>query len=277
MRRGLPSPGSPGLLQPLNDPSSFRLDRRVALVTGASRGLGYEIASGLARSGAHVLVNSRSAERTEAVAEGIRKDGFSASALPFDVADEAGSADAFARIERERRQLDIFVFNVAMRLRQPLDRIGTGDFRRMLDVDLTAAFDLTKRAAALMIPRGWGRIIFVTSISGTLANQNDAAYIAAKAGLTGLMRAFAFEYGGHGITCNAIAPGPFATESNADAPPERLESVRQRVPAGRRGHPPEIAGPAIFLASEAASYVNAHVLTVDGGFSVALQGGRPAS
>jgi len=255
--------------------SPFLLTDRVALVTGASRGLGYEIAFAMARAGAHVLVNSRSPERTADVAARIRAEGYSAEPLPFDVADRAASSSAFDDIEERFRRLDIFVFNVGMRMRVPLDRIGTEDFQRMLDVDLTAAYTLTKRAGALMTANGYGRIVFVTSISGTLANRNDAAYIAAKAGLTGLMRAFAFEYGASGVTCNAIAPGAFATESNLDAPPERLERVRQRVPIARRGHPPEIGGPAVFLASEEASYVNAHVLTVDGGYSVALQGERP--
>jgi gluconate 5-dehydrogenase len=100
---------------------------------------------------------------------------------------------------------------VGMRLRAPLDRISTADFNHILAVDLTAAFTLTKRAGALMVANGYGRIVFVTSISGTLGSRNDAAYIAAKAGLTGLMRAFACEFGAAGVTCNAIAPGPFAT------------------------------------------------------------------
>ncbi|HTJ65486.1 MAG TPA: SDR family oxidoreductase [Alphaproteobacteria bacterium] len=250
--------------------SLFSLDGRIALVTGASQGLGLEIALGLARAGAHVLVNSRSAERTDAVAERIQGEGLSAEALPFDVADGAAAHAAFDDIAARFGRLDIFVHNVGERFRAPLDRISTADFAHILDVDLTAAFTLTKRAGALMVANNYGRIIFVTSIAGTLANRGDAAYIAAKAGLTGLMRAFATEYGAAGVTCNAIAPGPFATESNADVPEERIERVRQRTAIGRRGNPSEIAGPAVFLASEAASYVNAHVLTVDAGYSVAL-------
>ena len=253
---------------PLTSP--FLLTDRVALVTGASQGLGYEIAFGLALAGAHVMVNSRSAERTAAVVARIAGEGLSAEALPFDVADRAAAHKAFDGIGERFGRLDIFVHNVGMRHRAPLDGISTADFDRMMAVDVTAAFTLTKRAGALMVPRGYGRIIFVTSIAGTLGGRGDAAYIAAKAGLAGLMRAFAAEYGPASVTCNAIAPGPFATESNADRPPQRLAQVRIRTPLGRRGHPPEIAGPAVFLASEAASYVNGHVLTVDGGYSVAL-------
>ena len=244
----------------------FILTGRIALVTGASQGLGCEIALGLARAGAHVLVNSRSAERSGAVAARMAGEGLSAEALPFDVADEAAMDRAFDGVGR----LDILVHNVGMRHRAPLGQISTADFNLMLAVDLTAAFAITKRAGALMVAQNYGRIIFVTSIAGTLGGRDDAAYIAAKAGLTGLMRAFAAEYGAAGVTCNAIAPGPFDTESNIGITVERLERVRARTPLGRRGHPPEIAGPAVFLASEAASYVNANVLTVDCGYSIAL-------
>jgi gluconate 5-dehydrogenase len=250
--------------------SPFLLTDRIALVTGASQGLGLEIALGLARAGAHVLVNSRSAERSAVVAARMAEEGLSAEALPFDVADEDAAHRAFDGIEGRFGRLDIFVHNVGMRHRAPLDQISTAVFNHMLAVDLTAAFAITKRAGAMMVAKNYGRIIFVTSIAGTLGGRGDAAYIAAKAGLTGLMRAFAAEYGAAGVTCNAISPGPFATESNDGIPEERLERVRIRTPLGRRGHPPEIAGPAVFLASEAASYVNAHVLTVDGGYSIAL-------
>ena len=256
--------------------SPFSLAERVALVTGASRGLGLEIARAMARAGAHVLVNSRSPERMADFAAQITAEGLSAEPLPFDVADREASGLAFDRIEQRFGRLDIFVFNVALRMRLPLDRISTEEFQHMLTVDLTSAYTLGKRAGALMTKAGWGRIIFITSIAGELANRNDAAYIAAKAGLTGLMRAFAFEFGSDGVTCNAIAPGAFETESNLDIPPERLERVRKRTPVGRRGHTHEIAGPAVFLASDEASYINGHVLTVDGGYSIALEGERPA-
>ncbi len=250
--------------------SPFQLAGRVALVTGASQGLGYEIAKGMARAGAHVLVNSRSTERTATVAAEIAGEGGSAEACPFDIADENAAETAFAEIARRHGRLDIYVENVGARFRAPLDKITAADFQRMLAVDLTAAFTTTKLAAALMIPQGKGRIIYVTSIAGMFGSRGDAAYNAAKAGLTGLMKSFACEYGGAGITCNAIAPGPFATESNIGITEERMERVRQRVPLKRRGDPPEIAGPAVFLASDAASYVNGHVLVVDGGYTVSL-------
>ena len=252
----------------LSATSPFLLTDRIALVTGASRGLGLEIALGLARAGAHVLVNSRDADRTAEVALQIVGDGGSAEALAFDVGDENAGQRAFDEIARRHGRLDILIHNVGMRLRAPLDQISTADFNRMLAIDLTSAFTLGKRAGALMTANGYGRMIFVSSISAVLGGRGDAAYIAAKAGMNGLMRAFACEFGAAGVTCNAIAPGPFATESNADISPERLERVRQRAAIGRRGDPAEIAGPAVFLSSPAASYVNGHVLTVDGGYSV---------
>jgi gluconate 5-dehydrogenase len=254
----------------LGIPSPFLLDGRVALVTGASRGLGYEIAFGLARAGAHVLVNSRSPERTAEVATRINAEGLQATPLPFDIADEAAATAAVAEVESRFGRLDILVHNVGARFREPVDRISTGDFNHMLNVDLAAPFMLTKLAVRLMIAQEYGRLIFVTSIAGIFGSRGDAAYNAAKAGLGGLMRSFACEYGVHGINSNAIAPGPFATESNDGITEERLERVRKRVPLGRRGEPHEIAGPAVFLASEAASYVNGHTLVVDAGYTVSL-------
>ena len=209
-------------------------------------------------------------ERTADIAARLTGDGYAADPLPFDVADEGAAVASFARIEQRFKKLDILVANVGMRLREPLDRISTADFQRMLAVNVASTFALTKLAAGLMAPQRYGRIIMVTSLAGILGRAGDAAYIASKAGMTGMMRAFACEFGPMGITCNAIAPGPFETESNIAIPPERKDWVRRRVPLQRPGNPPEIAGPAVFLASDAASYVNGHVLTVDGGYSIAF-------
>jgi len=254
----------------MSDASPFSLDGKIALVTGASQGLGLEIARAFARAGAHVLVNSRSAERTATIADMLRREGGTADPLPFDVGDEAAGAAAIARVGEEFGRLDILVQNVGMRMRAPLEAISTAAFHQMLALNLTAIFGLTKLAAALMVPQRRGRIIMLTSLGGTLARAGDAAYISAKGGLTSLMRAFACEYGGYGITCNAIAPGPFATESNLPMPDIFVDRIRGRVPLGRMGEPAEIAGPALFLASDASSYVNGHVLTVDGGYSISF-------
>ncbi|HZB90810.1 MAG TPA: SDR family oxidoreductase, partial [Stellaceae bacterium] len=202
----------------------------------------------------------------------LRAEGLRASPLVFDVAEEAAVERAFAALERDHGRLDIFVSNVGLRNRRSLDQLAPADMREMLEVNLTAPFVLAKKAAALMLPRRWGRLIMVTSVAGPLARAGDAAYTAAKGGLAALTRSLAVEYGAHGITANAIAPGLFATETNAArvADPQHRPFVEMRVPLRRWGEPHEIGGAAVFLASAEAAYVNGHVLTVDGGLSASM-------
>jgi len=250
----------------------FSLSDRVALVTGAGQGLGFAIAEALAAAGAHVVLNGRQSQRLQTAEAQIQRDGGSASSLPFDIAEPDEVASAFKRIAADFGGLDILVSNVGIRHRLPLAEISTEDFHRVLEVNLVAAFHLAKAAVALMIPRGRGRIVMVTSIAGPLGRANDAAYIAAKGGLAGFVRALAVEFGPQGITANAIAPGYFATETNAGMvdDPQVESFVQRRIPLRRWGDPREIAGAALFLASDAASYVNGHVLTVDGGLSASF-------
>lgn len=247
----------------------FTLRGRVALVTGAARGLGLAMATGLARVGARVLLNGREPERLALVVESLRAQGLDAAPLAFDVADEAATNDAFAAITREHGRLDILVSNVGFRNRRPIGELTRADMRQMLETNLTAAFGLAKSAAGIMLPRRYGRLIMVTSVAGPLSRSGDAAYTASKGGLAALTRSLAVEYGPHGITANAIAPGFFATETNAYlvGDPAMQAFLERRVPLRRWGNPPEIAAAAVFLASDEAAYVNGHVLTVDGGFS----------
>ena len=161
----------------------FDLGDKVALVTGAGQGLGLEIAQALADAGAHVILNGRQEARLEAAETQIKESGGTASSLAFDIAEAGEIAAAFERIEAAFGGLDILVSNVGIRHRFPLAEITVDDFHRVLDVNLVAAFHLAKAAVALMIPRGRGRIIMVTSIAGPLGRANDAVYIAAKGGL----------------------------------------------------------------------------------------------
>jgi gluconate 5-dehydrogenase len=248
----------------------FSLAGRVALVTGSARGLGLCIARALAGSGAHVLLNGRNAQAVEQAVADLRAEGLAASALPFDVSDDAAAEAAFSRLDAEFGRLDILVNNVGVRNRKTLQAFTPAEIRELIETDLVAGVLLSKRAAERMARNGYGRLIAVTSVVGEFARVGDAVYPAAKQGLTGMMRAMAMEYAPMGITSNAIAPGTFATQTNADMVANAAvdAAIRARNPMGRWGLPEEIMGAAVFLASPAASFVNGHVLAVDGGLSV---------
>jgi gluconate 5-dehydrogenase len=245
-------------------PDRFRLDGRTALITGSGRGLGWEIAQGLAQAGARVLLHGRSAERLGPRLAELRQAGHAADAVTFEMSDRSAMGKALAGAG----PIDVLIHNVGERDRRPFADIDHEAFARLIDVDLAAAHALVKQVVPGMIAQGWGRLIFVTSIVGELAVADAVSYITAKGGLAALMRALAAEFGASGITSNAISPGYFATETNAPRIASPLGEVhRLRCPARRWAEPWEIAGAAIFLASEAASYVNGHTLTVDGGVS----------
>jgi gluconate 5-dehydrogenase len=245
----------------------FSLDGRVALVTGASRGLGFAMAQALAEHGATVIVNARD---ETALAEAARK--LNAGHLAFDVADSNQGRIALDKIMAKHGKLDILINNAGIQHRRPLIEWEDADFDRVIAVNLSACFRLARDAAKLMLPNKYGRIINTGSVAAILGRPTIHAYVAAKAGLHGLTRSMAAEIGRHGVTVNAIAPGYFATELNTALLEDKAFTawVESRTPAGRWAKPHELGGAIVFLASEAASYVNGHVLAVDGGLSVSL-------
>jgi gluconate 5-dehydrogenase len=245
----------------------FSLAGKVALITGSTRGLGLEIARGLASVGAAVGINGRDRERVDEIAKSIPN----AFAAPFDLTDLAGAREALDAIVARHGRLDCLVNNAAVRDRRPLHEINADDFRRLIETNLVAQYELSRAAVRHMAPQGGGRLIFISSMVGPQSLQGDPAYVASKGGLEALMRALAVELGDKGIAANAIAPGFFLTERNAPFfTHPRIVEMARRIPLQRFGRPDEIVGAAIFLASDAASYITGQVLTVDAGLSVAL-------
>jgi gluconate 5-dehydrogenase len=250
----------------------FSLKGRVALVTGASRGLGFAMAKALGQAGATIAINARNAEALGKAAELLRKDGIAATAMPFDVSDEQAAVDAVARVVRDNGKIDILISNAGSNIRGAVVDYKTADFHSVINTHLTAGFILAREAAKVMVRNRHGRIISTTSIMGRVARPTVPAYAAAKAALDGLTRAMAVELGPHGVTVNAIAPGYFVTEINTPllANKEFTAMVERRTPVGRWGQPDELGAAALFLASDEASYVNGHTLVVDGGVTIAL-------
>lgn len=238
------------------------LEGRIALVTGAARGLGFAIAQRLARAGASVWLNGRDRAALDEAADRIGSD---ARVLAFDIGDDDATAAAFATLAEDG--LDILVNNVGQRDRRSLAQLRREDMAAMLATNLVAPFDLARRAVPLMEARGYGRIVNITSIAAEIA-RGDILYTASKGGLAALTRAFAAELGGTGITVNAVAPGYFATEANEEmsTDPGIAQHLERRTSLGRWGDPGEIGGAVAFLASPEASYITGHTLAVDGGY-----------
>jgi len=230
------------------------------------------MAEALAEHAALVIINGREQASLEGAAEQAGRKGHKIATAAFDVSDPKASREGIEEIARRHGRLDILVSNAGIQHRVPLTEWTDEDFERVIAVNLTACFRLARDASRIMIAQRFGRIINTGSVAAILARPTIHGYVAAKAGLHGITRSMAAELGRHGITVNAIAPGYFATELNqALLADEKFTSwVESRTPAGRWAKPEELGGAVVFLASEAASYVNGHVLAVDGGLSVTL-------
>ena len=250
----------------------FDLTDKVALVTGAQRGLGFAIARGLAEAGAIVALNGRKPEALESAVKTLTDAGLRASACVFDVTDAEAARSAVAAIEREHGRLDILVNNAGIQRRNRLVEFKRQDWDDVIATNLTAPFVVSQAALPGMIARGSGKIIHIASLMSDLARPTVVPYTAAKGGVRQLTRGMAVELAAHNIQVNAISPGYFATEMNRalidDA--EFNAWVCKRTPAGRWGRPEEIAGLAVFLVSETANYITGQLITIDGGMSVAL-------
>lgn len=246
--------------------SPFDLTGRVALVTGSTAGIGHAIAVALTGAGARVAINGRDPDRVGSVAASLE----GAIEAPFDVEDHAAAVDRIDEVTRRAGRFDILVCSVSARDRRSIAEIDANAFRDLMTTNTVSTYHLARHAAARM--SGAGRLILVSSVASQRPFRGDPAYAASKAAMESLVRSFCFEFGHLGVTTNAIAPGFVATEFNAGLAedPDVQAFVRARIPARRWARPEEIGNVAVFLASDAASYVNGHVLTVDAGLSVIL-------
>ena len=252
--------------------SPFSLVGRVALVTGASRGLGFGMAQGLAAAGARVVLSGRHVETLQARCDELAATGAKVGLAAFDVCDRAAADQAIDDIVETHGALDILVNNAAFGVPRDFLETSDADWRTALDVALDSCFRLSRKAAAGMVSRGWGRIIMISSVNAHISRGTNTSYITAKAGLEGLTRGMAVELAARGVTVNGIAPGYMATDINTGfrADPARYEWIRHRTPMKRWGRPDEIAGAAVFLASEASAFMTGQTIVIDGGMTIAI-------
>ena len=250
----------------------FDLGGRTALVTGSSMGIGYTLARGLAEAGARIVLNALDVGRLAEAAGRLRAEGHQVHELPFDVTDHAAARAAVDGFERDQGAIDILVNNAGMQHRTPLEEFPPEMFDRLLQTNIASVFHVGQAVARHMIARGRGRIINIASVQTLLARPGIAPYTATKGAVANLTKGMATDWAPNGLNCNAIAPGYFDTPLNAAlvANPEFSAWLEKRTPAGRWGRVEELIGACVFLASDAASFVNGHTLYVDGGITACL-------
>ena len=243
-------------------------EQRVAIVTGASRGIGRAIGKRLAADGKHVVLVSRTASSLEVLRGEIEADGHHASVAPCDVSDGQALAEVVEAAASTHGRLDILINNAGITRDGLLLRMSDEDFDEVIDVNLKAAFIACRAASRAMMRGRFGRIVNIGSVSGVMGNAGQANYAAAKAGLIGLTKSIAKELGPKGITANVLAPGFIETDMTSDLPDPLKDEVKKNLPARRFGQPEEIAHAASFLASDEAGYITGQVLVVDGGLGM---------
>jgi gluconate 5-dehydrogenase len=251
----------------------FDLTEKTALITGASYGIGFAIASALAKNGAKVVFNDLKQEFVDKGVAAYKEAGINAKGYVCDVTDEDQVNAMVKQIESEVGIIDILVNNAGIIKRIPMIEMSAAEFRQVIDVDLNAPFIVAKAVIPSMIKKGGGKIINICSMMSELGRETVSAYAAAKGGLKMLTRNIASEYGEYNIQCNGIGPGYIATPQTAPLRERQPDGSRHpfdsfiiaKTPAARWGTPADLAGPAIFLASAASDFVNGHILYVDGG------------
>ena len=253
-------------------PDLFRLDNRLALITGSSGGIGFALARGLGQSGATVILNGRNAEKLVAAADILRSEGLTVHTRNFDASDAQAVQMAVDDIESNIGAVDILINNAGMQRRAPLEDFTTAHWHELMRTNVDSVFLVGQAVARKMIPRKRGKIINICSVQSELGRPNIAPYTASKGAVKMLTKGMAIDWGPHGIQVNGLGPGYFKTELN-----EKLVADAQfsawltgRTPSRRWGNVEELAGAAVFLASDAASFVNGHILYVDGGVTATL-------
>jgi len=252
---------------------SFNLKDKVALITGASYGIGFGIACAYAKVGATIVFNDIKQESVDKGIAAYKELGIAAHGYVCDVTDESAVIAMIKKIEEEVGTIDILVNNAGIIKRIPMCEMSACDFRQVIDVDLNAPFIVAKAVIPSMIKKGHGKIINICSMMSELGRETVSAYAAAKGGLKMLTKNIASEYGEYNIQCNGIGPGYIATpqteplrELQSDGSRHPFDSfIISETPAGRWGNPDDLSGPAVFLASDASNFVNGHILYVDGG------------
>ncbi|MCD7899572.1 MAG: gluconate 5-dehydrogenase [Bacteroides sp.] len=253
--------------------ANFSLDGKVALVTGASYGIGFAIASGYAQAGATIVFNDINQDLVNKGLAAYKAEGINAHGYVCDVTNEDQVNAMVAQIEKEVGVIDILVNNAGIIKRIPMHEMKASEFRQVIDIDLNGPFIVAKAVIPSMMKKGTGKIINICSMMSELGRETVSAYAAAKGGLKMLTRNIASEYGEYNIQCNGLGPGYIATPQTAPLREIQADGSRHpfdqfiiaKTPAARWGTPDDLVGPAVFLASEASNFVNGHVLYVDGG------------
>jgi gluconate 5-dehydrogenase len=250
----------------------FRLDGRLALITGSSGGIGFALARGLGQAGAALVLNGRDKVKLESAAAVLRGEGFQVHTRAFDVTQAADVQAAVEDIETTLGAIDVLINNAGMQRRMPLEDFPAADWHELMRTNVDSVFFMGQAVARKMIPRGRGKIINICSVQSEIGRPNIAPYMASKGAVKMLTKGMAIDWGPHGLQVNGLGPGYFKTELNEKlvADEKFCTWLTGRTPSRRWGDVAELAGAAVFLASDASSFVNGHVLYVDGGVTATL-------